>query len=66
MRPSFSVSMAILYPLPGSPSTCAAGTTQSLKISSQVLEARMPSLSSFLPSVNPGAPFSTRNAVIPL
>ena len=33
--------------------------------SSQVLLARMPSLSSFLPTVNPGVPRSTMNAVMP-
>jgi hypothetical protein len=42
------------------------GDAQSRKMSSQVLEARMPSLSSFLPRVKPGVPFSTRNAVMPL
>ena len=34
--------------------------------SSVVLDARMPSLSSFLPTANPGNPRSTMNAVIPL
>src|ERR1700732_3123553 len=66
MRPSFSVSIAILYPLPTSPSTFSFGTRQSSRISSQVEEARIPSLSSFLPTVNPGKLFSIRNAVIPL
>ncbi len=41
-------------------------TRQSSKISSQVLLARMPSLSSFLPTVKPGVPRSTRKAVMPL
>jgi hypothetical protein len=50
MRPSFSVSIAILYPLPTSPSTCAAATTHSSRISSHVLDARMPSLSSLRPT----------------
>jgi len=47
MRPSLSVSIAILYPLPTSPSTFSFGTRQSSRISSQVDEARIPSLSSF-------------------
>ena len=42
------------------------GTRQSSRISSQVEEARIPSLSSFLPTWNPGNSRSTRNAVIPL
>ena len=41
------------------------GTRQSSKSNSQVLLARMPSLSSFLPTVNPGVPRSTMNAVMP-
>ena len=31
-----------------------------------MLDARIPSLSSFLPTLNPGASFSTMNAVMPL
>ena len=66
MRPSLSVSMAILYPLPTSPRTFSFGTRQSSRINSQVEDARIPSLSSFLPTVNPEKFFSMRNAVIPL
>ena len=66
MRPSLSVSIAILYPWPTGPSTLAAGTSQWSRISSVVLEARMPSLSSFFPTANPGKSRSTMNAVIPL
>ena len=66
MRPSFKVSMAILYPLPTSPRTFDLGTRQSSRINSQVEEARMPSLSSFLPTVNPGNSFSIIKAVMPL
>ena len=41
------------------PDNFSTGTRQSWKISSHVAEARIPSLSSFLPKLNPGAPFST-------
>ena len=44
----------------------ARGTWQSSRTSSHVLDARMPSLSSFWPTVKPGVPRSTRNAVMPL
>ena len=47
---------------PSSPSRLPAGTRQSSKTSSAVVEARMPSLSLiFWPSRKPGAPFSTTN-----
>src|SRR6185312_13884466 len=65
MRPSFSVSIAILYPCPTGPRTFAAGTTHPSRMSSVVLEARMPNLSSFLPTENPAKPRSTMNAVMP-
>ena len=58
--------MAILYPLPTSPRTFSRGTRQPSRISSQVDEARMPSLSSFLPTWKPGKARSTRKAVMPL
>ena len=48
------------------PSTLSSGTSTSSRMSSVVLEARMPSLSSFLPTANPLKPRSTTNAVIPL
>ena len=41
------------------------GTRHSSSSSSQVLLARMPSLSSFLPTVKPSKPRSMRNAVMP-
>ena len=41
------------------------GTRQSSSSSSHVLLARMPSLSSFLPTVNPAKPRSTTKAVMP-
>src|SRR5205809_7384391 len=66
MRPVFNVSIATLYPTPTSPTTFAAGTSQPSRISSHVVEARMPSLSSFLPTLNPRKPRSTAKAVIPL
>jgi len=43
----------------------AAGMRQSSKTSSAVSEARMPSLSSVLATVNPGVPFSTTKAEMP-
>ena len=66
MRPSFSVSMAILYPLPTSPTTRSLGILQLSSSSSQVLDALMPSLLSRLPTEKPGSVFSTRKAVMPL
>ncbi len=47
-----------------SPSTFSAGISQSSNTSSQVLEPRMPSLSSFCAVRNPGMSFSTRKAVM--
>ena len=41
------------------PSRFSSGMRQSSRISSVVCEARMPSLSSFLPWLKPGVPFST-------
>jgi len=66
IRPSFSVSIETLYPLPTSPSTFSAGTSHPSRISSVVLEARMPSLFSFLPTAKPLKSRSTMNAVMPL
>ena len=65
MRPSFSVSIAMRYPLPISPRTFSAGTWQSSKSNSQVEDARIPSLSSFLPTLKPGESRSTKKAVMP-
>ena len=58
--------MAILKPIPGSPSIFSAGTTQSSNIKEQVLLALMPSLSSFLPKDRPWVGLSTINALIPV
>src|SRR3990172_9338899 len=66
MRPPFRVSIATLYPLPTSPSTLAPGTEHPSRINSVVLEARIPSLSSFLPTLNPDVLRSITNAVMPL
>jgi hypothetical protein len=44
-----------LTPLPTTPSTFSAGTSQSANTSSLVSEPRMPSLSSFCPAEKPGA-----------
>lgn len=57
--------MAILKPIPGSPSRFSLGMRQSSKMRLAVDEARMPSLSSFLPSVSPGVGMGTRKALIP-
>jgi len=50
----------------GSPRTFYFGTRQSSRISSQVEEARMPSLIFFLSDGESGEIFSIRNAVMPL
>ncbi len=54
-----------MNPCPSSPSSCAAGTRQSWKITSLVSLARIPSLSSFLPADIPAVPCSTMNAETP-
>jgi hypothetical protein len=43
----------------------AAGTRQFSKLSSTVGEPRIPIFFSSLPTVNPGVPFSTTNALMP-
>src|SRR5947208_13089539 len=63
-RPTGSYPLSLHDALPIS-STFARGTRQSSSSSSHVLLARMPSLSSFLPTEKPGNPRSTRNALIP-
>lgn len=57
--------MAILKPIPGSPSRLSLGIRQSSKMRLAVDEARMPSLSSFFPSVSPGVGMGTRKALMP-
>lgn len=51
--PASKVIIAILNPIPGSPSRFSSGTKQSSNMRLQVLEAVMPSLSSFLPRERP-------------
>jgi hypothetical protein len=63
--PVTKLTMAILKPIPGSPSRFSLGIRQSSKMRLAVEEARMPSLSSFLPSVSPGVGMGTRKALIP-
>jgi hypothetical protein len=55
--PASSVLIAILKPAPAGPSMLALGTLQSSKIRLAVDDALMPSLSSFLPKLNPGVLF---------
>ena len=66
MRPSLRISIAYLYPLPTSPITSSAGTRTSSKRTGHVLDARIPSLSSFLPTLSPGASAGTTKVVMPL
>ena len=61
-----SVLIASVNPSPSAPSRCSTGTSQSVKWSATVGEARMPIFFSFLPTAKPGIPFSTRKAVTPL
>ena len=65
MRPPFSVSIATV-PLSDRSEHVSAGTSQPSRISSVVLDARMPSLSSFRPTAKPLKSRSTMNAVIPM
>ena len=64
-RPPSIADRAILNPWPSSPRRFAAGTRQPSKTSSAVSDARIPSLSSVLVTVNPGVPFSTTKAEMP-
>lgn len=63
--PTAGLTMAILKPIPGSPSRLSLGMRQSSKMRLAVDEARMPSLSSFFPSVSPGVGMGTRKALMP-
>lgn len=58
--------MAILKPIPSSPSRLSLGMRQSSKMMLPVDEARMPSLSSFFPNESPGVGMGTRKALMPL
>mmetsp|Transcript_8249 Transcript_8249/g.15020 ORF Transcript_8249/g.15020 Transcript_8249/m.15020 type:complete len:216 (-) Transcript_8249:456-1103(-) len=66
MRPASRVVMATLKPWPSAPRRFEAGMTTSSMMRFPVLLARMPSLSSFAPKLNPGASVGTKNAEIPL
>src|ERR1700738_3594897 len=61
--PPSNTFIACLNPAPSSPSLFASGTLQLSKIISAVSLARIPSLFSFFPPLNPGVPLSTTNAV---
>jgi len=66
MRPESSTRIVLTKPCPSSPSSWSAGMRQLSKRTSLVSLARIPSLSSFLPGVMPGVPFSTMKAEMPL
>ena len=61
----FQLTIAILNPIPKSPSKFSLGILQSSNIKLQVDDALMPNLSSFFPSENPGIGFGTMKALIP-
>ena len=65
-RSVLSPLISTLTPLLTSPSTFPSGISQFSNTSSQVLEPRMPSLSSFCAVENPFMPFSTMKAVMHL
>ena len=64
-RAESSVCMAIRKPWPSRPTRLLSGMTTLSRISSQVLEGRMPILSSLRPTLKPGVPFGTMKAVRP-
>ena len=57
--------MAMEKPLPSAPIRLEAGMRQSSNTTSQVLEVRMPILSSSWPVDRPGVPASTKNIDMP-
>ena len=63
-RSVFRPLISTLTPWCTSPSTFSAGMAQFSNTSSQVLEPRMPSLSSFWAVLKPAMPFSTMKAVM--
>ena len=65
-RPWSSPYIAISKPWPSSPTRFSAGTSTFSKNSSPVEPAQTPSLCSVSVDVNPGMPFSSRKAEIPL
>lgn len=66
IRPESRVVMAILNPMPSSPRRLSFGTLQPSMMMFAVDDARIPSLSSFLPREIPGESIGTTNALIPL
>ena len=64
--PASSVPMAILKPMPSSPSKLALGTRHPSMMRLAVEDALMPSLSSFFPRDIPGLSNGTMKALIPL
>src|SRR5271165_584435 len=65
IRPPSKVRRLSTKPSPSLPSNCDCGRRQLLNRTSPVALARMPSLFSFLPTLNPGTPVSRINAEIP-
>src|SRR5260221_684654 len=65
IRPPSRIFRLPINPSPSAPSMFSSGTRQSLKITSEVSLARIPSLFSFLPGLKPGVPFSRINALMP-
>ncbi len=65
-RPWSSEYIAISKPCPSSPIRLSSGTSQFSKKSSPVEPAQMPSLCSMSVAENPGVPFSTTKAEMPL
>src|SRR6516225_8534318 len=65
IRPPSSALKAIFNPCPSSPTRADTGTTQSLNVNSTDGDDLCPILSSCRPTLNPGNPGSTRNALIP-
>ena len=64
-RDASNVRIAHLKPLPSRPSRADSGTKQSVSTNSEVAEARMPILSSTLPTLKPSVSVGTMNAVSP-
>ena len=65
IRSRWSPAASCWNPRPSTPSRFSAGTGHSSKLSSAVSEARIPILSSFRLTENPGRPRSTRNIEMP-
>ena len=65
MRPPSRILKAVHEAIASGPSRFSSGTRQSVKTTSEVSLARMPSLFSFLPGRKPDVPFSMMNAEMP-